>query len=104
MTQTDRVLFYSYDFHPGTDFEVAAQLETSTTVRMLQTIDEETVPEISQTDEYTGNLVRYTVGEARAPAFLFTRGRSLSAGDSGTVGTVGSMFSFQLNLMETAIV
>ena len=103
MVQQDRALVFSYDYYPGTEFDVISQLETGTTVRILQTVDEETVPEISQPDDYTGHVVRYQVGPgAGITSFLFLRDEALSAGDSGTMGEVASMFSPDLNLLQTS--
>lgn len=104
MVQDERVLVFSYDYYPGINFDVVSQLETGTTVSILQTVDEETVPEISQPDEYTGHIIRYDIGgSVGITAFLFSRDVSLDAGDSGTLSDMGSMFSPTLNLMQTSV-
>lgn len=108
MVQEDeegRILVFSHDFEAGAEFDVISQLETSTTVRILQTVDEETVPEISQPDEYTGHVIRYNGDDPPlAPTtLLFVRAGSMSADDSATLGDEASMFSSQLNLLETTI-
>ncbi|WP_198668094.1 twin-arginine translocation signal domain-containing protein, partial [Saliphagus sp. LR7] len=94
-------LVFSYDYHPGQSFDVVAQLEQSTTVNVLQ-VDDETVSEISQPDDYTGHVIRYNLdGSAGITAFLFSQDVSLSSGDSGTLGEDASMFSPELNLLST---
>lgn len=103
MAQDTRALTYSYDFQPGGTFDVAGKLETSQTVKMLQTVSGDTVSEISQPDEYGGYVIRYDVGEATVPAFLFVRDDSLSVGDSETMGDSASVFSPRLNLMRTTL-
>ncbi|WP_255168061.1 hypothetical protein [Natrononativus amylolyticus] len=105
MVQDDgRGLVFSYDFHPGQDFDVVAQLEASTTVNVLQ-LEDETVPEISQPDDYTGHVIRYdTDGEnAGVTTFLFSQDVSLSSDDSGSFGEDATMFSSQLNLLSVDI-
>lgn len=107
MVQDDdgQVLMFTYDYEAGESFDVVSQLETSTTVRILQTADEETVSEISQPDEYTGHVVRYqTDSGPQAPTILlFTRDESYESGDSGSLGEDAQMFSSQLNLLSTSI-
>lgn len=104
MGQQDRALVFSYDYYPGVSFDVVSQLETGTTVRILQTVEGETVSEISQPDEYTGHVIRYDIGgSVGITSFLFLRERSLSPGDSGTLSDVSSMFSPQLNLLQTSL-
>lgn len=104
MAQEDRVLVFSYDYYPGVEFDVVSQLQTSSTVRILQTIEGENVAEISQPDEYTGHVIRYNIGgSVGITSFLFARNQSFSAGDSETLSETASMFSPQLNLMETSI-
>lgn len=107
MVQDDegQVLLFTYNYEAGENFDVVSQLETSTTVRILQTTEEETVPEISQPDEYTGHVVRYAVDDGpQAPSILlFTRDQGFSSGDSGTIGEDAQMFSTQLNLISTTL-
>lgn len=101
--QQERVAVFAFKYYPGADFDVVAQLETSTTVNVLQS-EGETVPEISQPDEWTGHIIRYDVGQdAGITTFMFLRDQSLSAGDSGTLGTDASMLSPQLNLLNTSL-
>lgn len=45
--QQDRVAVFAFKYHPGADFDVVSQLQTSTTVRILQTVEGEPVSEIS---------------------------------------------------------
>lgn len=102
--QEGQALVFSYDFHPGQDFEVVAPLEASTTVNVLQ-LDEETVPEISQPDNYNGHVIRYDMGGegAGVTTFLFSQDVSLSSDDSGSFGEDATMFSSQLNLLSVDI-
>lgn len=105
MAQDDdgRTLVYSYDYYPNQDFDVLAQLETGTTVSMLETAEGETVSEISQPDDYTGHVVRYDMdGFAGLTGFVFLRDESLESGDSSSLGTEASMFSPELNLLEVS--
>ncbi|SEQ34620.1 hypothetical protein [Natrinema salaciae] len=107
MVQDDdgQVLLFTYDYESGEDFEVVSQLETGTTVRILQTADGETVSEISQPDEYTGHVVRLQAenGPQGPTILLFTRDESYDSGDSGTLGEDAQIFSSQLNLLSTSL-
>ena len=102
--QQERVAAFSFRFYPGASFDVVAQLEQSTTVEVLQE-EGQTVPEISQPDEWTGHIIRYDTGREGPgiTAFLFIRGRSLNPGDSGTLATEASMLSSRLNLLSTSL-
>ncbi|SEW26915.1 hypothetical protein [Natrinema salifodinae] len=100
-----RVLAFTYDYEAEESFDVVAQLETSTTVNILQTADEETVPEISQPDEYTGHIIRYQVddGPEGPTTLLFVRDGSIDSGESATLGEDATMFSTRLNLIATTL-
>ncbi|QLK27875.2 calcium-binding protein [Natrinema zhouii] len=101
--QEDQVAVFASDLYPGADFDVLAQLQASTTVDVLQ-LDDETVPEISQPDEWNGHIIRYDIGqESGITTFLFARGGSLSSGDSGTIGEDASVLSPDLNLMSASL-
>lgn len=101
--QEDQVAVFASDLYPGADFDVLAQLQASTTVDVLQ-LDDETVPEISQPDEWSGHIIRYDIGqESGITTFLFTRGGGLSSGDSGTLGEDASVLSPDLNLMSSSL-
>ncbi len=101
--QEDQVAVFASELYPGADFDVLAQLQASTTVEILQ-LDGETVPEISQPDEWNGHIIRYDIGQQSGiTSFLFARGTSLSAGDSGTLGDDASVLSADLNLMNTSL-
>ncbi|WP_222919287.1 hypothetical protein [Natrinema sp. SYSU A 869] len=99
------VILYTYHFEANESFDVVSELEADTTVRALVTADLETVPEISQPDEYNGYIIRYQVDDGpRGPTvFLFTRDETLETGDSATLGEEAQMFSSQLNLIETTL-
>ncbi|RKD97307.1 hypothetical protein [Halopiger aswanensis] len=107
MVQDDdgQVLVFTYDYEAGESFDVVSQLETSTTVRILQTADEETVPEISQPDEYNGHVVRYQAddGPQGPTVLLFTRDQTFESGESGSLGEDAQMFSSRLNLISTSL-
>lgn len=103
--QEGRILVFTYDYEAGSSFDVVTELETSTTVSILQTVEGETVPEISQPDEYTGHVVRYETddGPLAPTTLLFIREGRIPAGESGTLGEDASMFSSQLNLISTTV-
>ncbi|WP_049924398.1 hypothetical protein [Halopiger djelfimassiliensis] len=100
-----RILVFSYDYEAGSQFEVISHLETSTTVRLLQTVDGETVPEISQPDEYVGHVVRYESanGALEPTTLLFIREGRISSGETASIGEDASMFSSDLNLLATTV-
>ena len=101
----EEVLAFAYNFFPAADFDVIARLEQSTTVDVLQ-VGDETVPEISQPDEWNGHVVRYDMGmgdTAGITTFLFLRGVSLDAGDSARLADDAQMFSSDLNLLNSSI-
>lgn len=104
--QGERVLVFSSNFYPGESFDVMARLSQTATVRVLQTVDEDTVPEIDSPDEYSGHAIRYDNGGGDAEGvttFLFTREHDLDEGDSETMDDSASMFSPQLNLLRTSL-
>ncbi|WP_408957903.1 hypothetical protein [Natrinema sp. 74] len=107
MVQDDdgQVILFTYDYEAGESFDVVSQLETGTTVRILQTTEGETVPEISQPDEYNGYVIRYQAqdGPISPTTFLFVRDQTFSSGDSATLGEDASMFSSTLNLIATTL-
>lgn len=107
MTQdtNGRTLVFSYDYKPGSEFETIAHLQPGTTIRLLRTVDGETVSEISQPDEYTGHVIRYeSSGGALEPTtVLFVREGRISTGESASLDTDASMFSSRLNLLATAV-
>ncbi|GAB3664307.1 hypothetical protein [Halopiger thermotolerans] len=106
MVQDDdgQVLVFTYDYEAGESFEVISQLETSTTVEILQS-EGETVPEISQPDEYAGHVVRLQAddGPQGPTILLFTRDESYESGASGSLGDDAQIFSTQLNLLSTSL-
>ncbi|WP_306054332.1 calcium-binding protein [Natronococcus wangiae] len=100
----EEVAVFADNYYPGADFDVLARLETSTTVDTLQ-VDDETVPEISQPDEWNGHIIRYNIGgeSGGITTFLYIRGASLSDGDSGTIAEDASVLSSDLNLLSTSV-
>ncbi|WP_226006336.1 hypothetical protein [Natrinema salinisoli] len=106
MVQDDgTVLVYTYNFEAGESFDVVSELETSTTVRALQTAEEETVSEISQPDEYNGYVIRYQVddGPQGPTVLMFSRDATFDSGDTGTLGEDAQIFSTELNLIATPL-
>lgn len=104
MAQEGRTLIFSYDYYPESDFEVVAQLRAETTVKILQTAEGETVPEISRPDDYTGHVIRINRGgSATFTTFMFLNNGSMNIGDSGSLDGGASMFSSQLNFLATTI-
>lgn len=103
--QEGQALVFSYDYKAGSTFDVISQLETGTTVRLLQTAEGESVPEISQPDEYNGYVIREQTqnGPLAPTTVLFVRGQTFSSGDTATLGEDASMFSSQLNLLSTTL-
>jgi hypothetical protein len=99
------VLVYTYNYEAGESFDVVSELETSTTVRALRTAEEESVPEISQPDEYNGYVIRYQVddGPEGPTVLMFSRDATFDRGDTGTLGEDAAIFSTQLNLLETPL-
>ncbi|WP_229380236.1 calcium-binding protein [Haloterrigena salifodinae] len=101
--QGDQVAVFANNYYPGGNFDVIAPLQTSTTVEVLQ-LEGETIPEISQPDEWSGHIIRYDIGQQSGiTTFLFVRGQSLSADDSGTMGEEASVLSSDLNLLNTTL-
>jgi hypothetical protein len=101
--QENEVAVFATGFFPGAEFTVLDELQTTTTVDVLQ-LEGETVDEISQPDEWNGHIIRYDIGaESGITTFLFVRGGSLSAGDSGTIASDASVLSPDLNLIETSL-
>lgn len=98
--QRAQTAVFSNNYYPGASFEVIAPLQTNTTVDRLRA-EGETVPEIAQSNEWTGHIIRYD--EAGITTFLFTRGQRLNADENGTMGDDASMFSSQLNLLATMV-
>lgn len=99
----DDALVFAYDYFPGESFEVISTLEQTTTVDVLR-VDDETVPEISQPDDWSGYVIRYDRGgdgdSAGITTFLFTRSDDLSEDDSAEIGEDAQIYSTQLNLLS----
>ncbi|MFC4249608.1 calcium-binding protein [Natribaculum luteum] len=97
-------LVFPHHYIPEQDLDVLSQFEQGNTVNVLE-LDGETVPEISQPDEYNGYVVRYDIGEetAGATGFLFLRNESLDDGDTVTLSADATMFSSELNILSVSI-
>lgn len=102
--QQERVAVFANNYYPGATFDVIDRIETGTTVDILMA-EGDTVPEISQPDEWVGHIIRYQIGTAESgiTTFLFAQGESLDAGDSGTIGEDASVLSSRLNLLSTSL-
>jgi hypothetical protein len=105
--QGRNVLVYTYDYYPNVQFRVIQQLEQSTTVRLLK-VRGNTVPEISQPDDYVGYVIRYLIGDnddgGLITTFLFIRGgNGLSEGSVRRLSGDASVFSSRLNLLSTSM-
>lgn len=101
--QQEQTAIFADNYYPGATFTVVAPLQTSTTVEVLQ-VGDETVPEISQPDEWGGHIIRYDIGaDSGITTFLFIRGQRLNAGDTGTIGEDASVLSSDLNLLNTSL-
>ncbi|WP_049924399.1 calcium-binding protein [Halopiger djelfimassiliensis] len=99
--QQVRVAVFANNYYPGASFEVVAPLEAGTTVDILR-VDDETVPEISQPDEWGGHIIRYDIGQdSGITTFMFIRGRLLSSGVEGQIGDEATVLSSDLNLLST---
>jgi hypothetical protein len=61
--QPQEGLVFAYDYWPLTPFLVINQLQTSTTVDILNGIDDEGIPEISQPDDFNGYVVNYRMND-----------------------------------------
>lgn len=105
--QRRQVLVYSYEYHPGLPFRVIAPLQQSTTVRALRRPNGQTVPEISQPDDYNGYVITYGLGGAQRSTagittFLYSR-QTLNTGQTYRTGVNATVFSSQLNLLSTDV-
>jgi len=102
--QTAQGLVFAYDYWPLTPFLVINQLQTSTTVDILNGIDDEGIPEISQPDEFNGYVVNYRMTEEGPGLYttVFTEG-SLQRDERYQFEEDASMFSTDLNLLESTL-
>lgn len=101
--QEDVLTFFD-DFEPGQTFRVVAQLPQDITVTLLQLPNGNTVPEISQPDDYNGYAIRPTTGnnQSSGATYLFTTG-TLTVGNRYRFGTTSNVFSTQLSLISTTV-
>ncbi|WP_225741221.1 twin-arginine translocation signal domain-containing protein [Halorussus halophilus] len=95
-----QALVYAYEYHPATNFRVEDELPAATTVRLLRLPGGNTVPEISQPDDYNGYVIRYEMGNPRAAisTFLFTR-RNLQRDQRYRLSASAQVFSSELNVL-----
>jgi len=102
--QAQEGLVFAYDYWPLTPFVVINQLQTSTTVDILNGIDDEGIPEISQPDDFNGYVVNYRMTEDGPGMYtlVFTEGTLQSDGQY-QFEEDASMFSTDLNLLESTL-
>ncbi|WP_440008620.1 twin-arginine translocation signal domain-containing protein [Halomicrococcus sp. SG-WS-1] len=102
--QQQDVLTYFDDYQPGQSFRAIAQLPQDITVTLLSLPNGNTVPEISQPDDYNAYVIRPTTGQndrAAGATYLFTRS-SLNTDNQFRFGTSANVFSSQLSLVSTS--
>lgn len=96
-------LMYSYQYYPNTDFTVIDRLPQESTVRLLQTADGETPPEIGDLGGWRGHVIQYDVGGDGIPAFLFLDERRMAEGETSSTGGDAQMFTSDRNLLRTTL-
>ena len=99
------VLTYFDDYQPGQTVRIIAQLPQDIVVSLLQLPNGNTIPEISQPDDYNGYVIRPTTGgnnRAVGATYMFTRA-SLSPDNRYQFGTSSNVFSSQLSLINTSL-
>lgn len=99
-----QALVYAYEYHPATNFRIEDELQASTTIRLLRLPGGNTVPEISQPDDYNGYVIRYEMGNPRATisTFLFTR-RNLQRNQRYRLSASAQVFSSELNILGATV-
>ncbi|WP_254768118.1 calcium-binding protein [Salinilacihabitans rarus] len=100
-----RVLVFSGNYFPSADFEVIGELQVSAAIDILR-VDGEEVSEISDPTDWTTYIIRYDMnGEdvAGVTTFLFSEDVDLDEGDTATLSSDSSMYSPDLNLLETEL-
>jgi len=100
----EEALVFAYDYWPQTPFLVLNQLQTGTTVDILNGIDDEGIPEISQPDDFNGYVVNYRMQQDGPGLYtmIFTES-SLQQDEQYQFAGNAQMFSTELNLLETTI-
>jgi len=100
----EEALVFSDKYWPQTPFVVINQLQTSTTVDILNGIDDEGVAEISQPDDFNGYVVNYRMTEDGPGMYttIFTES-SLQRDEQYQFSGNAQMFSTELNVLETTI-
>jgi len=100
----EEALVFAYDYWPQTPFLVINQLQTSTTVDILNGLDDEGIAEISQPDDFNGYVVNYRMQEDGPGLYtmIFTDS-SLQTDEQFQFSGDAQMFSTELNLLETTI-
>lgn len=101
--QQQNALVFSYEFFPGATFRVAAPLQTSTTIDILDGPGDQGVPEISQPDEYNGHVISYQIGGSAIYTFAFTRDQALQQDTRYRFGDNSQVFSSRLNLLQVPV-
>lgn len=94
-----RALAFARSFYPGLPLGILARLESSTTVAILDRVDDQV---LSRPDEYHGYAIRYSVSTAGVYTFLFTESFLERDGRYRLAGDV-NYFSADLTLVAAAL-
>ncbi|WP_306054328.1 hypothetical protein [Natronococcus wangiae] len=100
--QPDQLVLVSLtDYRPGLAIRVIDRLPAPIVVQILRLPNDETVPVLTQPDEYTGYVVRSEFGDEQVHStmLVFTRG-ALETDASYEFGTDTQVFSTRLNLFR----
>ncbi|ELZ22578.1 hypothetical protein C477_04249 [Haloterrigena salina JCM 13891] len=89
------------DYRPGLTVRLVDRLPATTVVRLLRTPDGETVPVLTQPDEYAGYVARSTLegGAVGTTTHLFAREQLETGAEYELVGDA-QVFSTRLNLFR----
>ncbi|WP_458184926.1 twin-arginine translocation signal domain-containing protein [Haladaptatus sp. NG-WS-4] len=100
--QRDDVLVYTDDYIARTPFRIVSQLPQSITIQLLRLPNGNTVPEISQPDDYNGYAMRYSTGNQNVigASYVFTTG-TLQEDTRYRFATEANVFNGRLNLLNT---
>lgn len=94
-----RALTFAGSFYPGVPLEIVARLAASTTVDVLDGVDDDV---LSRPDEYHGYVVRYSFPSTGVYGFLFAESFLARGGRYRLTGDV-NYFSPALNLVAAAL-
>lgn len=100
--QFGNVLVFARDFHPNTRFRIVGRLAAGITVEMLRGPAGQSVPVLTQPDDFDGYVISSTVGTSAFYSFLFAEQFLLSEARY-SFGSEATYFSSVLNLLEVPI-